>query len=377
MKLERHKDDPYVGAGIFLAVVLFLLYVYPGFLIPLSPHFDGSCKPVPLLMSAEDLRIDPTTGLAYLTYYDSVDPLTKRRATNSNTGTVMLVDLNAEEPHVRAALSTEPAGFKPSGLSLYTKSDGTKRLFVTSRSELGKHTVEVFDQQPTGAFAPAETIRDRLLWSPTAIVAVGPRQFYVVNQLGFKRSFEDAVANARDRLRGNQSSVVYYDGEQMKIVASGLNLASGIGISPDGLTVYVAESAGGRIQLFSRNPSTGGLTRSDQRIDVPGAPHNITVAADGTLWVSAHPHAVPFMEFVRDPTDRAPTQVLKITPSAVPEKQVEEVYVDDGNELSAGTVVAPRNANQFVMGSRSDHKLLMCTKSAGAKPAPATPAKEI
>jgi DNA-binding beta-propeller fold protein YncE len=370
MKLEKRKDDPYVGAGIFLAVVLFLLYVYPGFLIPLSSHFDGSCTSVPLTMSAEDLRIDPTTGLAYLTYYDSVDQRTKRRVTDSSTGTVMLVDLNAQEPHVRAALSTEPAGFKPSGLSLFTKPDGTKRLFVTSRSELGKHTVEVFDQQPTGAFAPAETIRDRLLWSPTAIVAVGPRQFYVVNQLGFKRSFEDAVANARDRLRGNQSTVVYYDGEHMKIVASGLNLASGIGISPDGRSAYVAESAGGRIQVFYRNPSTGALTRSDQRIDVPGAPHNITVASDGTLWVSSHPHAVPFMEFVRDPSDRAPTQVLRITPTAGPEKQVEEVYVDDGNELSAGTVVAPHNANQFVMGSRSDHKLLVCTRAAGAKPAP-------
>ena len=371
MRSGKRSEDPYIGMGLMLAVVLFVLYVYPGVLIPLSPHFDGSCKAVPLQMSAGDLRIDPTNGLTYFTYYDSVDTRARQRTPTSSTGTVMLVDLNAAEPHVRAALASEPVGFKPAGLSLYTKADGTKRLLVTSRSELGKHTVEIFDQSPTGAFTPAETIRDPLLWSPTAIVAVGPRQFYVVNQLGFKRSYENGQANARERLRGNQSTVVYYDGEQMKIVAGGLSLASGIGISPDGHTVYVAESAGGRIQLFDRDPISGGLKRKGQQIDVPGAPHNITVDADGTLWVSAHPHTVPFMEFVRDPSERAPTQVLKITPSAEPEKQVEEIYADEGDELSAGSVAAPRGSDQFVVGSRTDHKLLMCTRSATAKPAPA------
>lgn len=362
MTLDRHHHrDPYIGTGIFLAVVLFVLYVYPGFLIPLSPHFDGSCKAIPLEMSAEDLRIDPTNGLAYLTYYDSIDGRTNRRAPAGSTGTVMLIDINAAEPHVRAALSAEPAGFKPSGLSLYTNANGTKRLFVTSRRELGKHSVEIFDQSPTGAFTPTETIRDAKLWSPTSIVAVGPRQFYVVNQLGFKRAFEDGTPNVRDQLRGNQSTVVYYDGEQMKIVARGLSLASGIALSPDGLNAYVTESAGGRIQVFDRDPASGDLTRKNE-IDVPGAPHNITVDADGVLWVSTHPHAVPFMEFLRDPDDRAPTEVLKVTPGAAPDKQVEEIYVGEGDELSAGSVVAPRSGGQFLVGSRSDHKLLICTQ---------------
>jgi hypothetical protein len=356
---RRRHEDPYIRAGLILAVTLFVLYVYPGFLIPLTPHFDGSCKTVPLGMSAEDLRIDPATSVAYLTYYDAIDDRTKKRASSNSTGTVMLVDLNSEEPHARAALTTEPENFKPSGLSLYTNANGTRRLFVTSRDTLGKHTVEIFDQSPTGAFAPAETIRDSLLWSPTAIVAVGPRQFYVVNLLGFKRSY-DGKANAGDRLRGNQSTVVYYDGEQMKIVARNLSLAAGIGISPDGRTAYVAESGGGRIQVYDRNLSSGALIHRDQ-IEVPGSPRNITVDADGALWVSTHPQAVAFMEFLENPADRSPTAVLKITPGAPAEKRVEEIYVGNGDELSAGSVVAPRGGGRFVVGSRSDHKLLICT----------------
>jgi hypothetical protein len=362
------RQDPYIGWGLGLGVVLFLMYVYPGFMTPLTAHFDGSCQTLPLQASAEDLRIDPANGLVYLTYYDSVDARRSGRTpASSGTGTIMLVDLNAAEPHVRAALVSEPADFKPSGLSLYTKADGTKRLFVTSRDQLGKHSVEIFDQSATGAFAHVQTIRDAKLWSPTAIVAVGPSQFYVVNQLGFKRSFGgDWEIQTRDRLRGNQGSVVYYDGEQMKIVATDLGLPVGIAISADGHTVYVAQASRNIIQKFDRDPSNGALTPKDW-IRIPGSPRNLTLDADGTLWVSSQPHGFPFSGWFDGTEDREPTQVFKVTPTADPDKQVQEIYLnDDGKELSDGSVAAPRGGGQFVLGSRTDHKLLMCTESDAA-----------
>jgi hypothetical protein len=367
MRRDLRRDDPYIRGGLILAVVLFVMYVYPGFMSPLTPHFDGSCKALPLQASAEDIRIDPTNGLLYLTYYDSVDARQPDRLPpERSTGTIMLLDLNAEDPHVRAALSSEPAGFKPSGLSLYTEADGKKRLFVTSRSQPGRHSVELFDQSATGAFAPVETIHDRLLWSPTAIVAVGPRQFYVVNQLGFKDLDSREWGAPGKGLRGNQGTVVYYDGEQMKIVASHLNLPVGIAIDTDGRTVYVAEAGGSRIQTFDRDPASGMLMQKD-RIHVPGSPRNLTIDADGSLWLSAEPR---FFAFMRDPADRAPTQVLRVTPTADPANQVDEIYLNgDGQELSAGSVVAPRGGGRFVVGSRTDHKLLMCTQGSTRKAA--------
>jgi DNA-binding beta-propeller fold protein YncE len=206
------------------------------------------------------------------------------------------------------------------------------------------------------------------LWSPTAIVAVGPRQFYVVNQLGFRRAYNGEKVNVGDRLRGNESTVVYYDGEQMKIVAGRLGLASGIAVSPDGQKAYVAESARGQIAVFDRDLASGALTRTGH-IRLPGgSPHNITVDADGMLWVSTHPRAMEFTQFVLDDDHRAPTQVVKINPAAAPEKQVDEIYANDGDELSGGTVAAPRKGGEFVVGSRTDHKLLMCTRPTDSKP---------
>jgi hypothetical protein len=350
-----------MGWGVTLAVLLFVFYVYPGFLIPVASHFAGSCKTIALDQNAEDLGLDPSNGLVYLTY---------SKGDIGSRGTVMLVDPNAAEPHVRAALSNDPDGFAPSGLSLYTPATGPKLLFVTSRTRPGNHYVQIFEQSATGAFTPRETIRDSLLWSPTAIVAVGPRQFYVVNQLGYKRAYENnGSVMPGDRMRGNLSTVVYYDGEQMKIVAGRLSLASGIAVSPDGRTVYVSESARGRIATFERDVASGTLKRAGQ-IDVPGSPRNLTVDQDGTLWVSNHPHAVPFMDFMRDSDNRAPTQILKVTPGAQPDKQVEEIYLNDGAELSAGTAVVPRNSDQFLASSRTDKKLLMCTRSGTGKSAP-------
>src|SRR5690242_19082807 len=68
MRSHTRDQDPYIRWGITLSVVMFVLYVYPGFLIPVASRFDGSCKTVVLDNYAEVLRIDPSNGLVYLTY---------------------------------------------------------------------------------------------------------------------------------------------------------------------------------------------------------------------------------------------------------------------------------------------------------------------
>ena len=138
-RLSGRQADPYISWGMALAAVLFVLYVYPGFLSPVTPHFDGTCRTVELGSSVQDLRIDPATGIAYLSYYDRFE----RRSAGNQNGTVMLVDLTAAEPRARAALTTEPADFKPSGISLLAQANAPKRLFVVNRTSLGKHSIHI------------------------------------------------------------------------------------------------------------------------------------------------------------------------------------------------------------------------------------------
>jgi sugar lactone lactonase YvrE len=70
-------------------------------------------------------------------------------------------------------------------------------------------------------------------------------------------------------------------------VLDGLTIANGIGWSPDGRTLYLADSGTARIEAFACDPDTGAL--SDRRVlaDFSGAGHGpdgLCVDAAGTVW---------------------------------------------------------------------------------------------
>jgi arylesterase/paraoxonase len=162
------------------------------------------------------------------------------------------------------------------------------------------------------------------------------------------------------------------------LVATGLDLANGVDVSPDGHTLYVAETGKRRLQVFDRDVATGDLKPRD-KVSLDSAPHNISVDADGNVWISAHPKSLSYMRTLEDSSARSPTQVLKYTPGAERNKQISEIYVNGGDELSSGSVVAARG-NRLVIGSVVDHKLLLCNQEAAAveaaKPAITGPERE-
>jgi arylesterase / paraoxonase len=364
--------------GIGLSVVLFVWYVYPGFWSPVAPHFDGTCSTVPLQASAEDLVVDPSNGLVYLTYYDRVPQPGRSR---SDQGSVMLLDLNAAEPRVRAALSTELPGMVPAGISLYAPVDGPKRLFVASLSSPGKHSVEIFEQSATGSFTHVETIRDPMVWSPVSIVAVGPRQFYVTNNAGrsgnsnANRQERREAREEQRRARSVRVGVAYFDGERARQVAPRVDEALGAAISRDGRTLYLAEGDNSdRLLVYDRDPVSGQLTLRD-RVPLLGIPHNLTVDAGDTVWITAHPKWLAYVRALGDASVKSPTQVLKYSPFAEAGKRVTEVYMNRGEEISTGTVAAVHK-DQLVIGSIADRKLLLCRQPGLSPPVFSGPEKD-
>jgi len=302
--------------------------------------------------SAEDLSIDRARGVAYLSYLDRTRPTAGARQPG---GTVMLVDLNVAQPRVRAALVTDPPNFRPSGISLYVPEHGPRRLFVVNRAVSGPHSIEMFEQTATGAFVSVESIRDPLLLSLNAIVAVGPRQFYVANDAGPEGRFARLTELLFRRAR---SSVLYYDGDHMNIAATRLQMATGITASADARTVFVSEAAGRRLHIFDRNIDTGAL-RTREVVALGTAPNNLSVAEDGSVWIAAHPRLLAILRNLNDASVRSPTQVLKFTPGPGSVARVSEIYLNGGDEISAGSAAATRGT-QFVVGSVTDWKLLLC-----------------
>jgi arylesterase/paraoxonase len=337
-----------VVAAFVVIVGLFTLEFmsFGGQFRDLHVQSPGACSTLPLDASAEDIQIDRNRSIAYLSSLDRRGLVEGKMV----EGTVLQVDLVADPLRAEPALSSAPVGFRPHGMSLYRMGDGKQRLFVISHPEGEEHVIEVFEQNTDNRYAHVGSIRDPLLVSPNAIVAVGPQQFYVANDKG-DTGFLGRIAESL--FRSGFSKVVYFDGESMRVEAEGLKSAVGMGLSPDGLTAYVAETLGKRVSVYTRNPLTGELTFK-QHIELDGSPDNINVDADGALWIAIHAKLVDLIRHFGDATHHAPTTILRNAAGTTT-----AIYVNDGSAISAGSVGTAFGGRLYI-GSITEPQLLIC-----------------
>lgn len=72
-------------------------------------------------------------------------------------------------------------------------------------------------------------------------------------------------------------------------VRRGLTIANGLGWSPDDRTMYVTDSAAGRVDAHDYDLATGVLGEARRFLEIPnelGAPDGLAVDTDGFLWVA-------------------------------------------------------------------------------------------
>lgn len=336
-----------VVATLLVVVGLFTLEFmsFGGQFRDLQLRSSGACSALALNASAEDIQIDRNRSIAYLSSLDRRG-LVEGKAVE---GTVLQVDLVSDPLRVDPALSSAPAGFRPHGMSLYRMGDGKQRLFVISHPEGEEHVIEIFEQDADNRFAHIGSVRDPLLVSPNAIVAVGPQQFYVANDKGGS----GLRRMAESLFRVGMSTVVYFDGDSMRVAADGLKSAVGMGLAPDGLTAYVAETLGKRVSVYTRNPLTGALSFR-QHLSVDGSPDNINVDADGALWIAVHAKLLDLIRHFGDASHHAPTTILRHASG-----ETTPILVDDGSLISAGSVGAAFG-NRLYIGSITEPRLLVC-----------------
>ncbi len=346
-------------AALLVVLAALALWISSGPLRPLTPHATARCKAIALGASAAYLQLDRGRGLAYLSYLD-------RRAKADGQpvlGTVMLVDLAAPEPRPRAAVTHDPAGFRPGALSLYATPGSAARLFVISdRPAAGDTptaidaTIEILEQSAGGGFQPLASVRDPRLVAPRAIVAVGPRAFYVANDPGAERGWAGLVNALLDVLGArHRASLVYGDGAALRTVVAGLPGATALALSPDGRHLYLGEGGARRIAVYARDPASGALT-PERLIDLGSIPGGIDVDPAGDLWVAAHPRALDLWRHLGDAAQRSPTQVFRISPH---DWKPVETFLDPGEPLSAGSA-AVAASGMLLIGARLEPKLLRC-----------------
>jgi hypothetical protein len=159
-------------------------------------------------------------------------------------------------------------------------------------------------------------------------------------------------------LREPLANLVYFDGQAMRVAVTNLKMPTGIAGSHDGRMVYVSDTLGDQLQIFARNGMTGVL-RYAETIPLGSSPDNVTIDENGALWVAAHPKLLSLMRAFRNASSIAPTQIFKVLPGAQDPGRVTEVYLNRGEEISAGSVAAVHGGHMLI-GSVIEPRLLDC-----------------
>lgn len=326
-------------------------YFYAGEYKTISSHYNGACRAVSGIPGAEDITIDPGSGLAFISSYDRM----LYKAGRPSPGSIFTLDFNDPNAVPQDITINPKLEFHPHGISLYNDSNGKTHLFVINHNEKGNF-VEIYDYH-NGQLKHIETVSHDLMHQPNDLVAVGPRQFYVSNHLGSTSSPGQYLERF---IPLHRSYVLYYDGKEMTIAAKDIGAANGMATSPDGETIYVAATQGKSIHRYHRDSATGTLNLDDT-LPVDGFPDNIEMDNEGDLLVAVLPKALTYLAHRKNPDKPAPTVIVKISFNENDHHTTEEVYADDGTTINAATVAAPFTGGMVLGPSRDKrHHILIC-----------------
>jgi len=293
----------------------------------------------------EDLAIDTTKGLLFISSTDRWKFKNKQKAEDG----IYILNINSNAKPVKLA-TTYQDEFHPHGISLLQK-DGSDYLFVVNHNQQGNF-IELFKFE-NNVLTHLRSFSSEQMCCPNDLVAVDIDKFYVTNDHGTEKGFMRLI---EDYLRVPRSSVLYFDGSNYTKVFDNLNYANGIEVSPDGKTVYVTETTGRKISVLAREIQSGQL-KLQFRKELETGLDNITIDAEGNLWIAAHPKLLDFVGHAKDPNKHSPSQVIKLTPKDNNDFQVEQIFIDSGEKIS-GSSTALYFSNTVYIGVVYENKLL-------------------
>ena len=319
------------------------------------PGFSGVCAAIPTANGPEDIAIDHTSGLVFIS---ALDRRAKSAGHPSKADGIYVFSLS-DKPARPRRIAGAPSDFHPHGISLYRGPDGALTLMAIDHRSDGTHSVDMFTVIGAGAAASlieTGSIKSGLLISPNAIAAVDAERFYVTNDhtsaTPFGRTLDDDLVLPR-------ANTLFFDGNIFRPSLDRQVFPSGAAVSADGRYLYIGESYNRRVTAFSRNPFTGELTEIGE-LALPTNVDNLRLDATGNLWAGSHPKAFAMAAWRADPSSPAPSQIFKITLENGVPKEAVAVYTNLGGEIG-GSSVGAVSGHRLLIGSPFDTKILDCT----------------
>lgn len=318
----------------------------------------GNCTVHGGLKAPEDIVVDRTTHRAFFSSLDR--KLVRAGGADTIRGSIFSVDLSklteGGQSEPRNVTPDMPKNFHPLGLSLFTGPDGAKRLFVINQGDGENHKVEIFSIA-ADTFAHVKTIDLKgTVGFANDILAVGDESFYVTDSTGggiISRFLDFAFQRTR-------SQVMYYNGQEIIAAADGFVMANGIAMSRNGEDVYVLDTFARSMRFFKRD-KTSGMLRDSGVLFIGTGVDNIDVAADGALWMAAHPKLIDYALYASGLGKISSSQVIHAVRGKTSGGEMRTAYLDLGIEIS-GSSVAVAYGNNFIIGSGLEDKFVICAQ---------------
>ncbi|MBA2665386.1 MAG: SMP-30/gluconolactonase/LRE family protein [Bradymonadaceae bacterium] len=327
--------------------VLHTLYL-GGMFRTIEPHAPGACVAIEGIVGGEDLEWRANGREIFVSSDD-------RRNMATTQGAIFLVEPGASNPQPINVTPALDFDFHPHGISLFIDETGKERLFVVNHASHTEHSIELFDVNEDGRLLHVRTITDSALISPNDIAAIDGERFYVTNDHGWRHPLAKTVEDFLQLALGN---VLFYDGQGFEEVYGATRYANGINTSLDHRRVYVAETIGRVVHSFARDARTNRLTL-EESFDAHTGVDNIDVAADGSLWIAAHPRMLMFLPHSKRGSVRSPSQVIRLEHGEGGALAMKEIYLNNGDPISASATATARDG-LMIIGPVFDPFLLVC-----------------
>ncbi len=330
---------------ILVLIVVFGLLKPSGFFKTIKPHFNG--EQVAIYTNAygtEDLAIDHSEGILFISS-------SNRRATDAVVGNgVYLLDMNDADAQPHLLPSDVDSDIHYHGISFFTQ-DSSSYLYVINHRSDGDR-IELF-KYSNDSLLIQQRYSDPLMISPNDIVGVSTTEFYITNDHSSKDPKQD---QKEDFLRFQNRNIIHYKDGKYTEAAKDLCMPNGINISHDGSLLYTTTTLMHEFITYDRNVVTGAI-KEISRIDLDSGLDNIDIDVDGNIWIGSHPQTLTFLGHVKDANKISPSQIFKLSPKGeMGEYDVEEIYLNDGSEISASSV-GVRYKDDLFIGAVFDKKL--------------------
>ncbi|GMS92339.1 hypothetical protein PENTCL1PPCAC_14514, partial [Pristionchus entomophagus] len=241
--------------------------------------------------------------------------------------------LKARELPIKG-VSFDQDNFHPHGLSHWVV-NGVIRLYVINHDDEFKHSVQVFDYDPTGpALIHKQTIKHPTFVRPNDLVVVGPDQFIFTND-GY-----------------NGGSVYFWDGKEAHELITGIGGPNGIAYDFASDKVFVSDVVKRRIHAYDLSKDKKSITHLSA-VNVYSGCDNLFLDSDGSLYSGCHPVLIEAAKALGDcegPSTSA-SHVLRIKfDRDYKSAAITEPYANDGKEVSGSTIGIVYN-NQMLIGT--------------------------